>query len=244
MCLAGRIAAILAICNQWQTLIAGLLALAGAGWTVRSIRGQIAQTANLEQQRLKREERAAKAVLPLAVSELVQYALDCMKFLGPSATSDTAVSISSAIALPRIPNTILEPMQACARFAPPLVAAHIHRVLGAVQIQHARLETLVERALKREPHQISRIEGEGGILDAAELHAGCGALFLYAREAKPDQNSTIVRRLSEALFFAGIVGEDFPCLSAALKRRVTHPEFSLDWTGLFDCASSTSEPAS
>jgi hypothetical protein len=219
------LSSIVNVLSQWQTLIAGLLALAGAGWTVGSIRAQIAQATNLEKERLVREERASKAVLPLALSELVQYALDCIRFLKPSVTDQAAIPVPLDMTTPRIPDTILEPMQACARFADPTVATHIHRVLGALQVQHSRLEGLVQRAMQREVREIWEIEAVGAMLDAAELHALCGALFMYARGKSLEVSITMERQLSEAFIFSHIVAEDHPDLAAALKRRVKNPEF-------------------
>ncbi len=56
---------------NWQTLIAGGLALFGALVTVWHIRRQIRQADVLAKQRLHREEDAAKAVLPLALSAII-----------------------------------------------------------------------------------------------------------------------------------------------------------------------------
>jgi hypothetical protein len=64
--------------DHWQTLIAGLLALGGAWWTVHAIRAQVGQAREVEVDRRAREERAAKVVLSLALSELTQYAKYCL----------------------------------------------------------------------------------------------------------------------------------------------------------------------
>lgn len=64
---------------DWQTLVAGVLALIGAGATVYYIHLQIKQVEYLEVARRSREEMAARAVLPLALSQIVKYAVDCIK---------------------------------------------------------------------------------------------------------------------------------------------------------------------
>lgn len=219
--------AIVDFLNRWQTLVAGLLALLGAWWTVRGIRGQIAQTALLEKERHLREERAAKVVLPMAVSELTQYSVDCIKLLEPHVRSSGASrQVPPDMTAPRIPDAILEPMQASARFADPSVAAQIQQTLGWLQIQHSRLENLIQRARQRSSREIWEVEGVGAIMDAAELHAGCSDLFSYARGSTPDPSLTFEKKLQTALFLAGIVDVDYPALSAAIKGRPSSHTFS------------------
>lgn len=213
--------------NQWQTLLAGLLALAGAWWTVRAIRAQIAQTAQLEKVRNEREERAARAVLPMALSELSQYSVDCIKLLEPHVPSSGASpEIPPDKTVPRIPEAILKPMQSCARCADPIVADQIQQMLGWLQIQHARLEGLIQRARQRSPQEIWIAEGVGSIMDAAELHARCSDLFHYARGSTPDPNQTFEQKLHNALLLAGIVGIDHPALAAAIRERPAPHTFS------------------
>jgi hypothetical protein len=203
----------------------GLLALLGAWWTVRGIRGQIAQTAQLEKARHLREERAARAVLPMALSELAQYSMDCIRLLEPHVPSSGASpQIPPDMTAPRIPDAILEPMQACARFADPTVADQIQHLLGWLQIQHSRLEDLIQRARQRPSREMWVVEGVGAIMDAAELHAGCSGLFPYARGSTPDPDLTFEKKLQTALLFAGIV--DHPVLSAAIKGRPSPHTFS------------------
>jgi hypothetical protein len=67
--------------SNWQTLIAGMLALVGALLTVRYLRKQIVLTENMEIERRRREENAVKAVLPMALSEIVDYSTESIRLL-------------------------------------------------------------------------------------------------------------------------------------------------------------------
>lgn len=66
---------------QWETLVAGLLALGAAVCTIRQIRSQIRLTSELAADQRLRRERAARAMLPLALSEFADYAVTCIKHL-------------------------------------------------------------------------------------------------------------------------------------------------------------------
>ncbi len=75
------ITAIITVIDKYQTLIAGLLALLGAWWTVRKLSEQIRQTAIIETDRRERRNLAARTVMPAALSALIDYATSCLKFL-------------------------------------------------------------------------------------------------------------------------------------------------------------------
>jgi hypothetical protein len=219
---------VVAFLNQWQTLVAGLLALIGAWWTVRKIRDQIRQTADLENDRRIREERAARIVLPLALSEITQYSIDCMRFLQPFApVIGKAPQVLPGMVIPRIPPGILEPMQASARFADINVAESIGGTIAWLQVQHARLESLIQRAAGRIGQDIWTAEAIGAIMDAAELYVRCTRLFPYSRGSKPEPEPPFQQQLQTALFAAGIVEVDHPGLNAAIKMRPTPRNFDL-----------------
>ena len=214
--------------NYWQTLLAGLLALLGAWWTVGKISDQIKQAADFERDRHIREERAARIVLPLALSELAQYAVDCIKLLQPFApVTGEGPQIEPGTTAPRIPDGILEPMQASARFAEANIADEIGGLVAWLQAQHSRLEGLIQRAAGRPGKDIWNAEAIGAIMDAAEVHARCGKLFPYSRVLSPDPKLTFQKQLQTALFVAGIVDVDHPGLAAAIETRPTPHTFGM-----------------
>ena len=55
---------------DWQTFLAGCLALLGAYLTVRKIRAQIEQSDHQENKRIERRHRSARVTLPLALSAI------------------------------------------------------------------------------------------------------------------------------------------------------------------------------
>jgi hypothetical protein len=214
--------------DHWQTLVAGVIALLGAALTVWLIRRQIKQAADFEKDRHIREERAARIVLPMALSAIAQYAIDCIKLFEPYApVIGKGPQVQAGMAAPRIPDGILEPMQASARYADSTIADEIGGTVAWLQAQHSRLEGLIQRAVERPGKDIWSAEAIGAIMDAAELHACCGKLFPYSRGSTPDPNLTFQRRLQTALFLAGIVDVDHPSLEAAINARPQPHVFEL-----------------
>jgi hypothetical protein len=86
---------------DWQTLIAGLIALVGAYWAVSGIGLQIAQADELEELRRVRAEAAAKAVLPLSLSELSKYCRECIQLVDRY--------IKGGAELPKVPHDLPVP---------------------------------------------------------------------------------------------------------------------------------------
>jgi len=214
----------ISVVDHWQTLIAGCLALTGAWLTVRKIRQQIDQANALEKDRLLREERAARIMLPMALSALQQYAIDCIKLLLPFAPTSAAQSseVHAGMTAPHIPANALEPIQTSAKFADDDIAEQIGGLVRWLQVQHARLEGLIERASERVTKRINKAEAITAIIDAAELHARVGGLFPYSRGVQPDPSLTFQGQLQTAVFLAGVVAVDNPDLAKAIKARTPH----------------------
>lgn len=208
--------------------MAGVLALIGAGLTVWFIDRQIKQANGFERDRHAREEYAARVVLPMAISAIAQYAIDCIQLLEPFApVTGKGPQLAAGMTAPRIPDGILEPMQASARYADRNIAEEIGATLAWLQAQHSRLEGLIQRASGRLGKDIYNVEATGSIMDAAELHARCSKLFPYSRGTPPDPDLTFQTQLRTALFIAGIVDVDHPALSAAISRRPSPHIFTL-----------------
>jgi hypothetical protein len=212
--------------DHWQTLAAGMLALVGAWWTVKGIRRQIEQAEKLETQRNIREGRAARAVLPLALSKLVQYSTDCINLFNHClmANLNTVHQIPQGLTAPRIPEGILEQLQACARFGDAEIASQIWELLAWLQIQHSRLGSLVHRIDGHDKKtMILGAEIFDSILDAVELNVKCSNLFPYSRGSQPRINQSFQDQLESTLFTSvGIVVVDSPALPEFIKIRAPY----------------------
>ena len=66
---------------QWETLFTGFAALVAAWFTVDHLKQQIRQTEDLAERARRQRVKAARAILPLALSQLTEYATSCIKRL-------------------------------------------------------------------------------------------------------------------------------------------------------------------
>jgi hypothetical protein len=207
---------------EWQTLIAGLLALAGAWWTVSAIRDQVAQTQEAEREHRLREERAARAMLPLALSALVEYALDCIRliehYIPTGGTAVRSVSDGGLVA-PRLPDEALEPLQAVVRHSDDEIAKQVATIFGKLQIQRARLLGLIGRSLRDASCPMSVPEGFDAVFDAADLHAYTVRLFEYARDVGALREKAGTDQIKGALRNAGLWDPENRKLFEEMDRR-------------------------
>jgi hypothetical protein len=128
------------------------------------------------------------------------------------------------VALPRIPQSILKPLQDCAlqdsaRYGDAAVTDEIQEVLGKLQIQHARLGRLFEDSLQNQPPAVPRFRGIDAIVDAAELHAMAERLFGYARDEKAIEDITFHKRMTIALYLSKM--PEHSDLQLAIDRRAS-----------------------
>jgi hypothetical protein len=211
--------------DKWQTLAAGILALFGAWLTVRKIQDQINQSDKLEELRRVREERAAKAVLPLALSELTQYGLDCIIFLAPFVPGGGKVQgPTHALEAPKRPDGILGMLQAVARSDDESVARNVMMLLSKLQVQNARINGLVWRSLKSHPPSMSITETLDCIYDAADLYAHTAKMYSYARDIDALHQRCSASELKAALRNIGIWDGDHPRIYEWIDTRMSRSD--------------------
>ncbi len=205
---------------QWQTLLAGIGALVAAVFTIRKMQAQINQAAEFQKDQLRRESRAARIVLPLALSEITEYSIKCIKLLEPYAPAkgDGPTLSSDTKPLP-LPNSIFDTMKEVARTEDAAIADSVGEIISWLQIQHSRLENLIRLVSERSTKRISRHEAQDAILDAAELYALSARLFPYARSLQPEHNEDFRTKLKNALIIAGIVDVDRSEFPELIDRR-------------------------
>jgi hypothetical protein len=226
---------------DWQTLLAGTLALIGALLTVlaivRQIRSahddansqiratkedtdrQIGWTVRLEAERRRRDERAAKAVLPLAISPLIQYALDCLSLLSEASEGDDEAEFGDH-RIPIIPTNVITPLREVARHADETVSKQVETVLSKLQVQHARLTGQLARKPLDGKRRLSRYELSGLVWDAADLYAQIARLFSYARDEDALRTPATAEEIMTPVRIAGIYPETHSILYNDLERRI------------------------
>jgi hypothetical protein len=173
---------------QWEILLSGAAALGGAGWTVSKIRDQITQTDRIADDRRKRRERAARAMLPLALSELTQYATACIKRLydlrpyfhdNGSLNQAQIAKSPPAWTSPRLPENVLSLLKECVEFIDDAPAQAVADLIRHIQIQNYRLIDYISRLQLH--RSIGWADIDQAIRDAAEVSARALCLFPFSR---------------------------------------------------------------
>ncbi|RUX75595.1 hypothetical protein EN925_19635 [Mesorhizobium sp. M7A.F.Ca.US.006.04.2.1] len=213
---------------DYQTLIAGLVALAGAWWGVRAINMQMRQEICLEAERLASRRAAARATLPLSLSLLSEYAEECASILRSLLDRCVDGSLPRSVKVKDFPTPPAEAIQAFKEMTEvslPTDRETLAATLTKIQIQRSRISSIVP---KRRPERmiVAAANLEEYILDAAEIYARSAALYDYARrktEKIPDAVVTIDSQIS-ALNNLGIFDELRERLVATLRRRAKQPD--------------------
>lgn len=180
--------ALIELIKEWQTLIAGALALIGAYITVSAVRTQIALQREQEVDRISRKHSASRAALPLALVEFGQYAKDsyvALKAIAASKNQSLERIFKEdgwvAPRLPRIPSTALAVLRDCIESAEPDTANGLASLIEEFQILHSRLGSLIEDVGPCSTAIILQHNVNEQILKTIEFDIRCGNLFDYAR---------------------------------------------------------------
>jgi hypothetical protein len=178
------------IVDHWQTLIAGGAALLAAGITTIVLICQIRETAHHADDQRQRRARAALAVLPLALSELQQYAGSCIRGLYElrpyfqnhgSLDRAQADKCLSAWPSPRLPEDVLSVLKECIEFSDQAPAEAASTLIRRLQVQQSRLTEYASR-LRLLNHALPLSTIDLAIGDTAEVFARVGRLFLFSRD--------------------------------------------------------------
>ncbi len=198
---------------QWETLVTGFAAVVAAGVTICRLNAQIKQAGDLAAEQRRRKARAAQAMLPLALSELGEYATACIAglySLRPCFTGDGGLDRSAATnelakwSPPTLPENVLSLLKDCIEFCEDRPAEAIRDLVRHFQIQHLRIvEDIARLRLNDGVRLLLWANIEQAIQDAAELYARGALVFPFAR-GSPAHIAEVARpQIYSALFAAG-----------------------------------------
>jgi hypothetical protein len=201
------------------TLIGASVAICAAIVGGIFINKQIRYSERLAEEQRARAERAAKAVLPLALADLSQYARDCVRFLdtaiGPG-TGDPRLPVD--LQPPRVPENSVGPLQTCAQFADPENSDKIAKALGKLQIQQSRLRGWISKHRGGRLTPLRRQEGYGYMWDAADLEAAIAALFEYSRDVELVSARASIQEITSALRNSNVLDDEHPVWNVVRAR--------------------------
>jgi hypothetical protein len=131
------------VLKDWQTLVTGALAIIAALIGGTYIRQQTTIVEKREQARLKRQHAAARAVLPLALSALVDYAKDCASNLHPPMGSASGSGVlQRSYVPPTLDPGVIPQLRDVIESADELLGERVSTIISDVQILAARLRSI------------------------------------------------------------------------------------------------------
>jgi hypothetical protein len=175
---------------KWQTLFAAALAA-----TIASIAAYIAFTntsrtlshnEELERNRRLRKHAAVRALLPLALSQVVDYARRSARFLeqlvAQCQNNVLPCNVAPQSFPEKTPDETLELLSQFIEYSDTLDVSLLETTVAWIQIHDARVRTLIQE--NHDPNSITIVRQEqleASIIDAASIYAGGAAFFEYAR---------------------------------------------------------------
>ena len=185
------------VLEKWQTLIAAFVALIAAYIAFQNTSRTLRNSRRLEKKRRSRKHAAVRAVLPLALSQIVEYAQHSAISLDKAVSAPGQISFSE---LPRqLPRDTLGTLAEFIEYSPKQNASLVEYLVAWIQIHNSRVRSLVIGQTMSTRHNVV-----SGIVDAAAIFAAANALFDYARRCanQPPRNLTWVH-VRDAVFLIG-----------------------------------------
>ncbi|MBY5760931.1 hypothetical protein HFO07_30525 [Rhizobium leguminosarum] len=164
------------------TLVTGLAAVGAAFVSIKAVRDQIRQAEQIEADRNRARHDAARAVLPLALSGICQYAIACSAELRTlmNQCRDNRLPSNAAIpTFPDLPPGAIESLKEFIEYSSEQDRKFVAALVSKIQVQMARLQGM--RSDHPRGTMVLRANIEDHILDAAEIYGRASALFNFAR---------------------------------------------------------------
>ncbi len=184
--------------DQWQNLVAAAAAIVAAAVAYISAMKQIAQNGEQERNRRSRKHASVRAMLPLALSQIIEYAQDSALTLNgliPLCVSERFPPMSPTNGLPLpLPHDTLNVLSEFIEYSDEIDVSLVETMVAWIQIHDSRVRSLVlDNADPASTTSILRINIENYVIDAAAVYAAAEALFNYGRrrETQPPTSTSI-----------------------------------------------------
>lgn len=212
-----------------ETLISAFLAVGAAIVGALFLNRQIQQANRHESRRLKRKNRAAKAVMPHTLSAVCDYATASARaylvlIAGGDARGGIRLDQANFERPPTLASTHIGAMQAMIEASPSKVAQPIIHLLADLQVHETRWRGVANSAAGDDPTLYLAANFEGEICEAADIYAQATDMFGMVRPA--DDNEPVQQgrtTLLAALLLMGIRGIDSIDRLAA-RREARRPK--------------------
>ena len=227
----------LKVLHDWQELVAGLAAIVAAyigGFyilqQIKVTKEQIELSREQAQEGTRRRHAAARAMLPLALAEITQYATSCGQQLKAvhRAAKNQAVpeSALTEMKIPPLPNVAINELKQLVESADETLQCAVADMLCEIQILSSRISGLQE---PRDPNNVGVTATaylEDVIINALKVFAYAASLFDYGRrkvDTIPAGEPSSEAQFS-AMFNLGFFDDSFEPIRATITRRAQSKE--------------------
>jgi hypothetical protein len=204
----------------WQTQIGAAFAVAAALLGASVIYHQTKTTERIEKVRRDRRALALRSVLPLALTELSDYAENCAQ-INSRLLALSGPIIHLNLNYPEVPSGLVDLLTELIEAIDRDHAKPLSILINKIQVQHAKARGTARRAARNGVVPQRLIDG---VIDAAEIHARCKKLFDYAR-SDADKPATPItpRNVKEALLLMDTGFSNIGEIEVMIDRKVSLP---------------------
>ncbi|MBY5349572.1 hypothetical protein [Rhizobium leguminosarum] len=203
------------------TLVTGFAAVTAAYLSVAAVRDQIKQAEQIERNRNQARHDATRAILPLALSGICQYAIECsaqLRDLGNLCWRGRLPPDVDIAAFPDLPLGAIATLKEFIEYSSQHDRRLVAKMVSTIQVQTARLQGM--RSDRPRGTIVLRINIDDHILDAAEIYGRATALFEYARRDTDHMpNDLCAQDVYPALSAFGIWDMSREGLAERISRR-------------------------
>ncbi|MFC3080122.1 hypothetical protein ACFODL_18625 [Phenylobacterium terrae] len=195
--------------KDWQTLVGGVLAIVAAVVGGSFVYNQTAVARRQEKERVTRHHAAARAVLPLALSGMVEYVeqatVELEALRATAAGHRVRGGTVPPFAAPKLDAEIIGALRDVIEGASKEIGERVAQVIRDFQVLDANLRTIPKRVTPFHT-SLTTFDLDSYQLRTAEVFARCNDLFAYARgeEDGPPAAYPTVNSLTSALTLLGL----------------------------------------
>ena len=166
-----------------------------------------------ENETRRRKERAARAVLPLALSELISYCIECVQIIYHYYILNDDLPNNIKLETPALPERLIETIQNVMEHSELELTEILATLINEVQIQNSRFNSSYVAATAKFRHSNLNYL----LADAINLHAEASLIFKFARGV--ESKITNKKNIIDSTFILGIREENFPDVFNIMRKR-------------------------
>lgn len=215
--------------RKWQTLVAATVALIAACVAFHNTTRSLRQAAGQETSRRKRKHAALRAVLPLALSQVADYAERSARALDQLAIQSQGQQFEQ---LPRMaaPENLIQPLpsdtlKALAGFieySDTVNVVVLEDTVAWIQIHNSRVRHIVQSNRDQSGTRlVVRHEVMASVIDAAAIYAGASAMMQYSRRQRECLPRIVSwQEVKAGLLSMGIWNDEYDALVTRREAQV------------------------